>query len=112
MLTNKLGEFRRLYRFREGNFTAVTPEMNMDVLGFAIDDARRRLYYTVNDGGFTRLRVLDARTFQARALPRDEGRGPRLRGDAQPRRPLRDLGRRDRARAPRELRLRLADARP
>ena len=31
VLTNKLGEWRRLYRFREGNFTPVTPEMSMDV---------------------------------------------------------------------------------
>lgn len=69
VLTNKLGEWRRLYRFREGNFTPVTPEMSMDVSGFQIDDARRRIYYTVNDGGFEKLRVLDGRTFQAQRFP-------------------------------------------
>ncbi len=40
VLTNKLGEWRRLYKFREGNFTPVTPEMGMDVSSFQIDEAR------------------------------------------------------------------------
>ncbi len=69
VLTNKLGEWRRLYRFREGSFTPVTPEMSMDVSGFQIDDVRRRIYYTVNDGGSVKLRALDARTFQALRFP-------------------------------------------
>jgi dipeptidyl aminopeptidase/acylaminoacyl peptidase len=67
--TNKLGEWRRLYRYREGNFTPVTPEMNMDVSSFQVDEARRRIYYTVNDGGSERLRVLDARTYQPLRFP-------------------------------------------
>jgi protease II len=73
VLTNKLGEWRRLYRFREGNFTPVTPEMTMDVDSFKIDEARRRVYYTVNDGGFSRLRVLDAQTFQPLRFPELKG---------------------------------------
>jgi dipeptidyl aminopeptidase/acylaminoacyl peptidase len=69
VLTNKLGEWRRLYRYREGNFTPITPEMAMDVDGFEQDAARRRLYYTVNDGGFSRLKVLDARTLLPLRFP-------------------------------------------
>ena len=53
VLTNKLGEFRRLYKWkRGGDLVPVTAEMTKDVSGFGIDDARRRLYYTVNDGGY------------------------------------------------------------
>jgi dipeptidyl aminopeptidase/acylaminoacyl peptidase len=73
VLTNKLGEWRRLYRFRDGNFAPVTPEMTMDVDSFEIDEARRRVYYTANDGGFSRLRVLDARTLQPLRFPEMKG---------------------------------------
>jgi dipeptidyl aminopeptidase/acylaminoacyl peptidase len=70
VLTNKLGDFRRLYRWKaQGGLTPVTPETNMDVSAFTIDRARRHVYYTVNDGGYTRLRALDARTLQPVALP-------------------------------------------
>ncbi|HEX7085123.1 MAG TPA: prolyl oligopeptidase family serine peptidase [Vicinamibacterales bacterium] len=68
--TNKLGEFRRLYRWKPGGeLTPVTPEMAMDVSGFDIDRPRRRLYYTVNDQGYQRLRALDARTLDLLELP-------------------------------------------
>jgi dipeptidyl aminopeptidase/acylaminoacyl peptidase len=73
VLTNKLGEWRRLYRFREGNFTPVTPELGMDVASFVVDGARKRVYYTVNEGGSSRLRVLDARTLQPVRFPEMKG---------------------------------------
>jgi dipeptidyl aminopeptidase/acylaminoacyl peptidase len=41
----------------------------MDVSDFDIDPARRHVYYTLNDGGYTRLRVLDARTLAPAAFP-------------------------------------------
>lgn len=70
VLTNKLGDFRRLYRWKpQGGLTPVTAEMKMDVSGFRIDEARRRVYYTLNEGGYTRLRVLDARTLEPRPFP-------------------------------------------
>lgn len=70
VLTNKLGDFRRLYRWKpQAGFIPVTPEMKMDVSDFTIDPARRRVYYTVNDGGYTRLRVLDARTLRPLPFP-------------------------------------------
>jgi dipeptidyl aminopeptidase/acylaminoacyl peptidase len=73
VLTNRLGEWRRLYRFATGNFTPITPEMNMDVSGFKIDEARRRIYYAVNDGGYDRLRAMDARTLQPLRFPEMKG---------------------------------------
>jgi len=70
VLTNKLGEFRRLYRYRSGGkLTPITEEMKMDVSGFAIDESRRRIYLSLNDGGYTRLRILDAHTLAPLTFP-------------------------------------------
>jgi dipeptidyl aminopeptidase/acylaminoacyl peptidase len=70
VLTNKLGEFRRLYRWTTaGGLRPVTPEVKMDVSDFSIDEARLHLYYSLNNGGYTRLEVLDARTLEPLALP-------------------------------------------
>jgi len=70
VLTNKLGEFRRLYKWkRGGELVPVTAEMSKDISGFRIDDARRRLYYTVNDGGYGLLHASDATTLAALKLP-------------------------------------------
>jgi len=73
--TNKFGEFRRLYRWKIGSdatqksFTPVTPDVKMDVFEFSIDQARKHVYIGVNDGGYLRLRVLDAKTFAPEDLP-------------------------------------------
>jgi protease II len=73
--TNKFSEYRRLYRWKIGSgsaaagFTAVSPDLKMDVAGFRIDDARRYVYLEINDGGYTRLRVLDAKTYGPVELP-------------------------------------------
>jgi dipeptidyl aminopeptidase/acylaminoacyl peptidase len=67
--TPKLGEFRRLYRWSAGKLTAVTPEIKHDVEGFSIDRARQRVLYSVNEGGYTRLHALDARTYREIKLP-------------------------------------------
>jgi dipeptidyl aminopeptidase/acylaminoacyl peptidase len=70
VLTPKLGEFRRLYSLEKGRLEPVTPDMKWDVSGFDVDEARRRILYTVNEGGFTRLAGLDAKTLQPLALPK------------------------------------------
>ncbi len=67
--TNKLGDHRRLYRWKAGQLTAVSPELRWDVKEASIDRARRRVLYTVNEGGYTRLHALDARTLKPLALP-------------------------------------------
>ncbi len=69
VLTPKFGEFRRLYRFQDGKFTPITPELHWDVEGFTIDEARTRILYQVNDGGFSRLYALDADTLQPVKTP-------------------------------------------
>ena len=68
-LTPKFGEYRRLYSWSAGKFTPITPELKFDVSGFAIDDGKKRLFYEVNESGYTRLHALDARTHRPIALP-------------------------------------------
>jgi dipeptidyl aminopeptidase/acylaminoacyl peptidase len=70
VVTNKLGDFRRLYRWTPASgLSPVSPEMKMDVSGMTVDPARRHVYYTINDAGYTRLRVLDARTLDSTSFP-------------------------------------------
>ena len=76
--TNKFSEFRRLYRWTIGgdatqkSFREVLAPPGMDVADFSIDHARRHIYASLNDGGYARLKVLDATTFETvdLALPR------------------------------------------
>jgi len=69
-LTDKLGEYRRLYRVDSGKLVAIAAELPHDIESFAIDRARARIYYVVNEDGFMRTRVIDARTGKAVALPK------------------------------------------
>jgi dipeptidyl aminopeptidase/acylaminoacyl peptidase len=73
VLTNKLGEFRRLYRYDvapgEGKLVPLGEEIKFDVDGFRIDRKRTRVLYTVNEQGITRLHALDAKTFRPLAVP-------------------------------------------
>ncbi|MFO0587912.1 MAG: prolyl oligopeptidase family serine peptidase [Polyangiaceae bacterium] len=70
VLTPKLGEFRRLYAYKDGKMTPVSPEMKHDVATFHIDDPRSRILYEINDGGYTRLAAMDAKTHKEIALPK------------------------------------------
>lgn len=69
VLTPKLGEFRRLCRLEKGKLAPLTGELKWDVSGFSVDDAKKRILYTVNEAGYTRLKGLDARTFAPVPLP-------------------------------------------
>jgi protease II len=70
VLTNKLGDFRRLYKWKPGGeLTPLSAEMAMDVSGFDLDEARSKLYLSVNDRGYEKLRVFDARTMAALKAP-------------------------------------------
>jgi dipeptidyl aminopeptidase/acylaminoacyl peptidase len=70
VLTPKLGEFRRLYRWKEGKLTPVTAEMKHDVASFSIDHGKTRILYTVNENGYSRPYALDAKTFKEIKLPK------------------------------------------
>ncbi|MFO0761865.1 MAG: prolyl oligopeptidase family serine peptidase [Byssovorax sp.] len=67
--TPKIGEFRRLYLWKGGKLTAVSPELKHDVESFATDRPKDRIVYGVNEGGYTRLRAMDGKTFKELKLP-------------------------------------------
>lgn len=69
VMTPKPGEFRRLFRWKGGKFTPVSPDIKFDLSAFRIDEPRQRITYEINEGGFTRLHALDARTFREIKLP-------------------------------------------
>ncbi len=69
VLTNKLGEWRRLYIWKAGKLSPLGDETKFDVDGFSIDRKRTHVVYTTNEGGFTRPHALDARTFRPIPLP-------------------------------------------
>ena len=70
VLTPKLGEFRRLYVWKGDKLSPVTPELKADVASFTIDRSRKRILYSVNEGGYTRPFALDATTKKAIQLPK------------------------------------------
>jgi dipeptidyl aminopeptidase/acylaminoacyl peptidase len=61
VLTPKFGDFKRLYRFRSGEFTPISPETPHDIADYSVDGPR--IVYQVNEGGYTRARAMDAATF-------------------------------------------------
>jgi dipeptidyl aminopeptidase/acylaminoacyl peptidase len=69
VLTNKLGEFRRLYSWKAGKLAPLGDDIKFDVDGFSVDRKRTRILYTINEAGFTRVRGLDARTLRAIPVP-------------------------------------------
>ena len=88
-------------------------EIKYDVAGFTLDHAKTRiLYYTVNEGGYTRLTALDARTFAPkRSCPRSRTGDHVTFGAPTLGRPLRRRQRRAARSAPTtSVRPRLADA--
>ncbi|HEX2690819.1 MAG TPA: prolyl oligopeptidase family serine peptidase [Kofleriaceae bacterium] len=68
--TNKLGDFQRLYSLEAGKLVPITADIKHDVEGFAIDQARRRIYYLINEDGYLKLSVIDAATYKPLALPK------------------------------------------
>ncbi len=67
--TDKRSEHPRLYTFEHDTLAPIGPELAHDIDGFALDRARRRLYYAVNEDGRQRLAVLDTHTWRPIVLP-------------------------------------------
>ena len=68
--TDKLGEFRRLYRWtRAKGLEPLTPEKRAEVAGFGLDRVRQKLYVVWNDGGYFRTQAFDATTLAELSLP-------------------------------------------
>jgi len=69
VLTNKLGEFRRLYAYSGGKLTPLGAELKFDVDGFDVDRRRARILYTTNENGYSHLYAIDAKTKRPLKLP-------------------------------------------
>ncbi|GAA5175389.1 S9 family peptidase [Niveibacterium umoris] len=67
--TTKFSDFRRLYRWKAGKFEPLTGALKWNVEAFGTDDARRRLYYTVNEAGYSRSHALDLVSGKPLSLP-------------------------------------------
>jgi dipeptidyl aminopeptidase/acylaminoacyl peptidase len=72
VLTPKLSEYRRLYTFsvKDKRFTPVTPDIKHDVSTFDIDHRKEKIFYRVNEAGYSRLHLLDAKTLKETKLPK------------------------------------------
>jgi dipeptidyl aminopeptidase/acylaminoacyl peptidase len=70
VMTNKLGEYHRLYSLEAGKLTPISPDVKYDVQSFTIDEARARIYFSINEQGYSRLHVLDAKTLKPLTLPK------------------------------------------
>jgi dipeptidyl aminopeptidase/acylaminoacyl peptidase len=69
--TNKIGDFHRIYKLEKGGkLEPVTPEIKHDIASFGIDQQRTRIYYEVNENGYSRAHALDAKTFRPLPLPK------------------------------------------
>jgi dipeptidyl aminopeptidase/acylaminoacyl peptidase len=64
------GDFYRLWRWKDGAFTAVSPDVRHDVDDYGVDPKRTRILYVQNDDGYERLHGVDAKTFKPIALPK------------------------------------------
>jgi dipeptidyl aminopeptidase/acylaminoacyl peptidase len=79
VLTPKFGEFKRLYLLKQsdektvGEWSPVSEDIKFDVEQFAIDRQRKRIYYEVNENGYTRLHAMEAKNFKKLELPKLDG---------------------------------------
>jgi dipeptidyl aminopeptidase/acylaminoacyl peptidase len=69
VLTPKLGEYRRLYALKKGKLDPISPDVKFDVSSFDIDRQKKRILFTVNEGGYTKLNGIDAASKKPLKLP-------------------------------------------
>ncbi len=71
VLTNKFGNFKRLYRWSQSDgFWPLTSNSSFDVSDFTVDRELRRILYTTNEKGFTRVAGLNAKTYKLLEMPK------------------------------------------
>lgn len=70
VLTNKPSEYRRLYVWKDGKLAPISAERKHDVSGFTIDRAKKRVIYTVNEGGYARVSAVDPKTKSPIKMPK------------------------------------------
>lgn len=70
VLTPKKGDFKKLYLWNFSELKPLTGELNWDVSDFSIDKKRLRVIYTVNEGGYSRMKGFDAHSLKPLELPK------------------------------------------
>ena len=70
VVTAKFGDFRRAYRWENGKFDPITPELKWNVERAHVDRSKTRLFYSVNEGGYHKPHLLDPTTFKELPLPK------------------------------------------
>ena len=69
VLTNKFGEYRRLYLMEKGQFKAITPKVKYDVRGFSVSRDRTRILYSINRDGYGEVVAMRANNFKKIDIP-------------------------------------------
>ena len=71
VITNKFGNFRRLYLYQSltQKFTPITPDLKYDVEGGFPDRQKTRIHYSVNQDGYSKFYVIDAKTYKPIKMP-------------------------------------------
>ena len=75
VLTNKFGEYRRLYLMKKGQFKAITPEVKYDVSSFSISRDRTRILYSMNRDGYGEVTAIKAGNFKKINIPFKKTKG-------------------------------------
>ncbi len=70
VVTPEFGEFKRGYLFEGGKWTPITPELKWDVAQARLDDRKEKALYTVNEGGYSKVFGLDAKTWKPLEMPK------------------------------------------
>ncbi len=70
VLTPKGGEFRVLYKFKNQKLAPITKGLEWDVDSFSIDRSRKTLFYTVNEGGYSKTYARSAKDLSPIKLPK------------------------------------------
>ncbi len=74
VLTNTLNDFKKLYvldmKNNKKDLKPITGDLNHDVSGFTIDQNRTRIIYNINREGYTELKALNAKNYQAISIPK------------------------------------------
>ena len=73
ILTPKFEEFSRLYKFKNGKFDPITPTIKHEIESFNMDHDKTKIVYQINDGGYTKIKGLEADRFTDLKFPEFKG---------------------------------------
>ena len=81
VLTPKFEEFSRLYKLKNGKFEAISPAIKHEVESFNMSHDKTKIIYQINEGGYTKLKALNAVKFSEIKIPDFKGADHVMAGD-------------------------------